>query len=102
MESLLQDLRYGARILWKTPGFLFISVLTLALGIGANTAIFSVINALILNPPQILEPERVVAIWRTARDKRTEGYVSYLELQDLQAQNRSFEIRDVTLCTFVS
>jgi putative ABC transport system permease protein len=91
MQSLWQDLRYGARMLMKQPSFTLIAVLTLALGIGANTAIFSVINALILNPPRIAEAERVAAIWRTAKDKREEGFVSYLDLQDWQAQNRSFE-----------
>ncbi|MEP7336150.1 MAG: ABC transporter permease, partial [Acidobacteriota bacterium] len=91
MNTLWQDLRYGARMLMKNPGFTLIAVLTLALGIGANTAIFSVVNALILNPPHIAEAERVAAIWRTAKDKRTEGFVSYLELQDWRAQNRSFE-----------
>ncbi len=91
MQTLWQDLRYGARMLMKQPGFTLIAVLTLALGIGANTAIFSVINALILNPPHIAEADRVTAIWRTAKDKRSEGFVSYLELQDWRAQNRSFE-----------
>src|SRR5262245_7486329 len=91
MQTLLQDLRYGARMLLKQPGFTLIAALTLALGIGANTAIFSVINALILNPPHFAEADRVAAIWRTTRDKRVEGYVSYLELQDWRAQNRSFE-----------
>jgi putative ABC transport system permease protein len=91
MQSLLQDLRYGARILIKKPGFTAIAVFTLALGIGANTAIFSVINALILSPSSITEPEAVAAIWRTPIDKRSEGYVSYLELQDWQSRNQSFE-----------
>ena len=67
MNQLWQDLRYGARMLIKQPGFTLIAALTLALGIGANTAIFSVINALILNPPHIAEAERVAAIWRTKR-----------------------------------
>jgi putative ABC transport system permease protein len=91
MQAFLQDLRYGARMLLKQPGFTLIAMLTLALGIGANTAIFSVINALILNPPHIAEAERVASIWRTTKDKRVEGYVSYLDLQDWRAQNRSFE-----------
>ena len=92
MQNLWQDLRYGARMLRTKPGFTLIAVITLALGIGANTAIFSVINALILSPPSIAEPERVAAIWRTPKDKRTEGFVSYLELKDWQAQNKSFEL----------
>ncbi|HEY7181512.1 MAG TPA: ABC transporter permease, partial [Blastocatellia bacterium] len=91
LEEVWQDLRYGARMLMKNPGFTLIAVITLALGIGANTAIFSVINALILNPPHIAEAERVAAIWRTAKDKRAEGFVSYLDLQDWRAGNRSFE-----------
>jgi len=91
MRTLLQDLRYGARMMLKQPGFTMIAALTLALGIGANTAIFSVINALILNPPHFTEAGRVAAIWRTPKDKRVEGYVSYLDLQDWRAQNRSFE-----------
>ncbi|HEV2667275.1 MAG TPA: ABC transporter permease, partial [Blastocatellia bacterium] len=91
MNPLWQDLRYGARMLLKQPAFTLIAALTLALGIGANTAIFSVINALILNPPRIAEADRVAAIWRTGKDKRSEGYVSYLDLQDWGAQSRSFE-----------
>src|SRR5262245_20803166 len=78
-------------MLLKKRGITVIAVFTLALGIGTNTAIFSVINALILNPPHIVEPDRVAAIWRTAKDKRTEGYVSYFELQDWRAQGSSFE-----------
>jgi predicted permease len=91
IEELWQDLRFGGRMLLKKPGFTLVAVLTLALGIGANTAIFSVVNALILNPPHIAEAERVAAIWRTTKDKRTEGYVSYLELQDWRTRNQSFE-----------
>jgi len=91
MQTLWQDLRYGARMLLKQPAFTLIAVLTLALGIGANTAIFSVINALILSPPSIAEPERVAAIWRSTKDKRVEGYISYLELRDWQTRNQSFE-----------
>ena len=91
MQTLLQDLRYGTRILIKKPGFTLIAVFTLALGIGANTSIFSVINALILSPSSIAEPETVAAIWRTPSDKRSEGFVSYLELQDWQARTQSFE-----------
>ncbi len=91
MQTLFQDLRYGVRMLFKNPGFTVIAVITLSLGIGANTAIFSVINALILSPPLIAEPERVATIWRTPKDKRVEGYVSYLELQDWRAQSQSFE-----------
>ena len=91
METLFNDIRYGIRSLLKRPAFTSIAVLTLALGIGANTTIFSVINALILSPPLITDPDRVVAVWRTPRDKRSEGFVSYLDLQDWRARNQSFE-----------
>jgi len=90
-ESLVQDIGFGVRTLRKSPGFTTVVVLTLALGIGANTAIFSVIDALILSPPHIAESEGVAAIWRTTKGQRIEGFVSYLELQDWRAQNRSFE-----------
>src|SRR5215211_2509729 len=77
--------------MWKQPGFTLVAVITLALGIGANTAIFSVINALIINSLNIPEAERVVALWRTAKDKRDKGPSSYLDLQEWNAQSGSFE-----------
>jgi putative ABC transport system permease protein len=91
MNNLWQEIRYGMRMLAKKPAFTATAVFTLALGIGANTAIFSVVNALIFSPPAIAEPDRVAAIWRTPKDKRVEGFVSYLELKDWRAQSESFE-----------
>ncbi|HEX7333155.1 MAG TPA: ABC transporter permease [Pyrinomonadaceae bacterium] len=91
MTGFWQDLRQALRGMWKQPGFTLVAVVTLALGIGANTAIFSVINALILNPLDIAEAERVVALWRTAKDKRDKGPTSYLDLQEWRAQSSSFE-----------
>jgi putative ABC transport system permease protein len=91
MTGFWQDLRQALRGMQKQPGFTLIAAITLALGIGANTAIFSVINALILNPPHITEADRVVALWRTAKDKRVKGPASYLDLQEWRAQNHTFE-----------
>ncbi len=89
-DDMMQDIRYGARMLWRHPSFTLVAVFTLALGIGANTTIFSVVNALLLNPPPMAEAERLAVIWRTPKDKAIEGYVSYPDLLDWQAQSRSF------------
>jgi putative ABC transport system permease protein len=91
MQTIWQDIRYAFRSLKNNLSFTLVAMITLALGIGANTAIFSVVNAMILNPPHLAEADRIAAIWRTTTDKRTEGFISYLDLQDWRAQNQSFE-----------
>jgi len=89
-ETLWQDLRYGARMFLKQPGFTLIAVLTLALGIGANTAIFSVVNAVLLRPLPFAEPERIVWMSDTLPQLGA-APTSLPEFLDWKDQNQSFE-----------
>jgi putative ABC transport system permease protein len=92
MQTLWQDLRYGARMLLKNPGFAFIAVITLALGIGANTAIFTVVNSLLLRPLPYPEAERLAVVATTMRREQVEvRSTSYPDFVDWRDHNTVFE-----------
>lgn len=92
MESLKQDLYYGLRMLWKSPAFTLIAVIALALGIGANTAIFSVVNGVLLRPLPYPQPEQLAMVWL---DNRRQGIrddiTSYPNFTDWRDQSKTFQ-----------
>lgn len=87
VETLLQDVRFSLRLLRKSPGFAIISVLTLALAIGANAVVFGVLNGLILRPLNVPQPE---SLWGTEYGGDP-GFQSYPNYRDLRERNHSFE-----------
>jgi len=91
METLLRDIRYGVRSLLKRPGFTAIGLIALALGIGANTAIFSLVNAVLLRPLPFAEPDRLVWMWGNIRNGGNRASVSPLDFLDYRKQTTTFE-----------
>ena len=92
LEVVFQDLRFGVRMLFKNPGFAVAAVITLALGIAANTVIFSVMNATILKAPNFPESDRLVLVWETyGKDPDNLNIVSAPNFWDFQRQNHVFE-----------
>jgi putative ABC transport system permease protein len=95
MGNLLQELRFGFRLIRKNPGFAVVAILVLGLGIGANTAIFSVVNGVLLRPLPFPEPERLVRIWHTPPAKSFPGMttfsVSVANFVDWRAQSKAFD-----------
>ena len=92
MSFFINDLRYSMRGLAKRPGFAFVAIITLALGIGANTAIFSVVNAVMLRPLPYSEPDRLVQVWETKpQANRWADWVSYPDFRDWRERNTAFD-----------
>jgi putative ABC transport system permease protein len=91
-ETFWRDVVYGARMLWRKPGYSAVAVLTLALGIGANTAIFSVVNTVLLKPLPFDEPDRVMALGQqTAQNRAGLSQFSFRNFADLRDRSRSFD-----------
>ncbi len=93
MSNFLQDFRYGLRMLAKSPGFTAITVLTLALGIGANLAVFSLVDELWMRPRPVPHPERVVRLFTsnlTSEGAMVGGYSSYPDYLDIAHRAKSF------------
>ncbi len=89
MQIFWQDMQFGIRVLLKNPGFTAIAIVTLALGIGANTALFSVVNGVLLNPLPFQEPERLVALYAKSREF-SRSSISYPNFLDWRRENHSF------------
>jgi hypothetical protein len=92
LERLAQDFRYALRQMRRNPGFTALAVLTLTLGLGATTAIFTIVQSILLRPLAYSDPEKLVRIYESLLPQFNTGSVSYPNLQDLRAQARSFSL----------
>ena len=91
MGNLLQDVRFGVRAMRKTPGVTAVAVLALALGVGANTAMFSIVNAVLLRPLPYTQPERLLQLY-TSMPQFREASVSYPNFLDWRQRSGSFDL----------
>src|SRR4026209_644130 len=96
MSTFFQDLKFGVRLLAKTPGFTAVAALSLALGIGANTTIFTLVNAVLLNPLPVEDPSQLVSVWTTdERNQAAQAGFGFLQtspmnFKDLRDKNEVF------------
>ncbi|HWN99723.1 MAG TPA: hypothetical protein VNS63_10680, partial [Blastocatellia bacterium] len=92
METIIQDVRYGVRVLRTRPGFTAVAIITLALGIGATTAIFSVVDAVLLRPLPFKDPDRLMMVWEKDLKRGQErDSVSAADYVDWTSRNQAFE-----------